>query len=86
MIGKPTAFQLTVVSPLNSTTLNQVGARSGSVAGKAEVHKHSANDPKCTELGFVCIHVPLAVEAYGCCRVEAKGSNSRLAARLDLQL
>ena len=67
MIGKPAAFDLTVVSPLNSTTLNEAGARSGSAAGKAEVHKHNANDPKCTELGWVCL--PLAVEKprlFGC--------------------
>ena len=29
----------------------------------AEVRKHRANDPKCSELGWVCI--PLAVETYG---------------------
>ena len=73
-----------MVSPLNSATLNEVGARSGSAAGKAEVRKHNANDPKCTELGWVCI--PLAVESYGCWGVEAQGSISRLAARLALQL
>ena len=64
MIGKPAAFDLTVVSLLNSTTLNEAGARSGSPAGKAEVRKHNANDAKCTELGWICI--PLAVETYGC--------------------
>ena len=84
MIGKPAAFDLTVVSPLNSATLNEAGARSGLAAGKAEVRKHNANDPKCTELGWVCI--PLAVESYGCWGVEAQGSISRLAARLALQL
>ena len=84
MIGKPATFDLTVVSPLNSTTLNEVGARSGSAAGKAEVRKHNANDPKCTELGCVCI--PLAVETYGCWGVEAQGSISRLAVHLALQL
>ena len=72
MIGKPAAFDLTVVSPLNSTTLNEAGARSGSAAGKAEVRKHNANDLKYTELGWVCI--PLAVESYGCLGVEAQGS------------
>ena len=81
MIGKPAAFDLTVVSPL---TLNEAGARSGSAAGKAEVRKHNANDAKCTELGWVCI--PLAVETYGCWGVEAQGSISRLAACLALQL
>ena len=52
MIGKPAAFDLTVVSPLNSATLNEAGARSGSAAGKVEVHKHNANYPKC--IGWVC--------------------------------
>ena len=33
---------------------------SRSAAGKAEVHKHNANDPKCSELTWLCI--PLAVE------------------------
>eukprot|EP00731_Ephydatia_muelleri_P009253 Em0004g1591a len=86
MIGKPAAFDLTVVSQLNSTTLqlNEAGARSGSAAGKAEVRKHNANDAKCTELGWVFI--PLVVETYGCWGVEAQGSISRLAARLALQL
>ena len=51
MIGKPATLDLTVVSPLNSTTLNEVGARSGSAVGKVEVRKHNANDAKCTELG-----------------------------------
>ena len=83
-IGNPAAFDLTVVSSLNSTTLKEVGARSGSAAGKAEVRKHNANDPKCTELGWVCI--PLAVETYGPWGVEAQGSISRLAAHLALQL
>ena len=36
---KPAVFDLTVVSPLNSTTLNEARARSGSAAGKAEVHR-----------------------------------------------
>ena len=49
MTGKPAAFDLTVVSPLNSTTLNEAGARSGSAAGKAEVCKNNANDSKCRE-------------------------------------
>ena len=83
MIRNPAAFDLTVVSPLNSTTLNEVGARSGSAAGKAEVCKHNANDAKCAELGWVC--TPLAIETYGCWGAEAQGSISRLAARLALQ-
>ena len=42
------------------------------------MHKHNANDAKCTELGWVCI--PLAVETYGYWGAEAQGSISRLAA------
>ena len=73
MIEKP---DLKVVSPLNSPTLNEAGARSGSAAGKAAVRKHNANDAKCTELGWVCI--PLAIETYSCWSGEAQGSISRL--------
>ena len=81
--GKPAAFDLTVVSPLNSKTLNEAGA-TGSAAGNVEARKHMANDLKCRELGWVC--VPLAVETYGCWGEEAQCSVSRLAARLALQL
>ena len=63
MIGKPAAFDVTVVSPLNPITLIEAGARSESAADKAEVRKHKANGPKCRELGWVCI--PLAVEKAG---------------------
>ena len=35
-------------------------------AQAAEARKHTANDHKCTELGWSC--VPLAVESYGACR------------------
>ena len=40
-LGKPATFDLTVVSPLNSNTLIEAGATSGSAAGKAEVRKHN---------------------------------------------
>ena len=36
--------------------------RVGAAAEAAERKKHTANDPKCAELGWVC--VPLAVETY----------------------
>ena len=50
--GKPTVFDLTVVSPLNSKTLNEAGVTGGSAAGNAEARKHAANDQKC-EVGSV---------------------------------
>ena len=58
-IGKPAAFDLTVVSPLNSNTLNEAGATSGSVAGRAEVRKHNANDPMQVQRARLGLH-PLA--------------------------
>ena len=50
MIAKPADFDLTVISPLISTTLNEVGARSGSAAGMAEVCKHNTNDVQRVEI------------------------------------
>ena len=49
--GKPAAFDLTVVSLINSKTLNEVGAKGESAAGNAKTRKHMANDQKCRELG-----------------------------------
>ena len=70
MIGKPAAFDLTVVSPLNSNTLNEAGATGESAARKAEARKHNSNDHKCREPDWVCI--PLVVETYGCWGEEAR--------------
>ena len=57
------AFDITVASPLNSNTLNEAGATGGSAAGNAEARKHTANNEKYRELGWVS--VPLVVETYG---------------------
>ena len=83
-LGKPAAFDLTITSPLNPTTLTEAGVRCGSSALVAEARKHNANDFKCAELGWVCI--PLAVESYGCWGTEAQQSFSRLEARLAASL
>eukprot|EP00731_Ephydatia_muelleri_P011692 Em0006g586a len=83
-LGKPAAFDLTITSPLNPTTLTEAGVKCGSSAQVAEVRKHAANDGKCKELGWVCI--PLAVESYGCWGMEAQESFKRLAARLAIQM
>ena len=82
--GKPAAFDLTITSPLNPTTLTEAGVRCGSSALVAEARKHNANDSKCAERGWVCI--PLAVESYGCWGMEAQQSFLRLAARLAIQM
>ena len=84
IIGKPAAFDLTVTSPLNLTTLTEAGVARGSAAMAAEVRKHGVNDRKCAELGWVAI--PLAVETYGCWGAEAQSTISQLASRLAIQL
>ncbi|KAL5503278.1 hypothetical protein EMCRGX_G010201 [Ephydatia muelleri] len=53
-------------------------------AHKAECRKHSSDDPKCQELGWVC--VPLAVESYGNWGKEAQNTFARLASILSISL
>ena len=57
-LGKPVALDLTVTSPLNAEIISEASVTAGSAAYAAEQRKHVANDPKCNELGWVCI--PLA--------------------------
>eukprot|EP00731_Ephydatia_muelleri_P011911 Em0006g805a len=78
--GKPAAFDLTVVSPLNPTFISEAGRTAGSAAVAAELRKHSANDAKCSELGWTCI--PLVAESYGAWGSEAVQAFSRLASYL----
>ena len=84
IIGKPAAFDFTVASPLNLTTLTEAGFTRGSAAMAAEVRKHGVNDRKCSELRWVSI--PLAVETYGCWGANTQSTISRLASRLAIQL
>ena len=81
IIGKPAAFDLTVTSPLNLTTLTEAGVARAMVA---EVRKHGVNDRKCAQLGWVAI--TLAVETYGCWGTEAQSTISQLASRPAIQL
>eukprot|EP00731_Ephydatia_muelleri_P038663 Em0851g2a len=73
-------LDLTVVSPLNPTFISEVGRTAGSAAVAAELRKHSANDAKCSELGWTCI--PLVAESYGAWGSEAVQAFSRLASYL----
>eukprot|EP00731_Ephydatia_muelleri_P014263 Em0007g1573a len=67
--GLPAAFDITVSSPLTPASLEEASASAGATARIAETRKHSANDSKCQELGWVC--TPLAVESYGNWGMEA---------------
>ena len=80
--GRFAAFDFTVSSPLSITSLDQACTTSGSPAQAAEARKLWANDPKCSELGCVC--VPLAVETYGNWGKEAKDTFSCLATWLAI--
>ena len=82
--GRFAAFDFTVSSPLSITSLDQACTTSGSTAQAAEVCKHRAYGPKCSELhvGWVC--VPLAVETYGNWGKEAKDTFSHLVTRLAI--
>ena len=79
---KPAAFDLTVTSPLTPATLGDAFKSAGIAAYTAECWKHSFNDPKCQELGWVCI--PLAVETYSNWGKEAQNTFSKLASLLSI--
>ena len=80
--GRPAAWDVTVASPLTPAVLNEAGMTAGAAAAASEQHKHIANDPKCQELGWVC--VPLAVETYGEWGREALTTFTCLATRLAI--
>ena len=83
-LGKPAAFDLTVVSLLNQSILTETCKTAGSSAQVSEQRKHAVYDAKCSELGRSCI--PLAVETYGCWGAEARLHLSRFASRLVARL
>eukprot|EP00731_Ephydatia_muelleri_P006931 Em0003g1179a len=61
--GHPAAFDVTVTSPLTPAILNISIIYEGAAGRVAEARKHTTNDAKCQDLGWLCI--PLAVETYG---------------------
>ena len=75
----PAAFDICVASSLNSNGLSAAGATAGAASEAAELRKHTANDAKCTELGWVSI--PLVVESFEAWSKEAQQC-FRLASRL----
>ena len=81
-LGKPAAFDFTVVSPLVSENILH-GAGDIDVVAKAAGRKHEQNDTKCAELGWTC--VPLAVDSYGRWCDEAHTSFSKIASQLSIR-
>ena len=80
--GKPAAFDIMVTLPLTPATLRDASTVSGAAARATECRKHSTNDARCQELGWVCI--PLAVETFGHWGKEAQNVFSRLASLLSI--
>ena len=49
-LGSPVALDISVVSPLNPSTLVEAGATVGAILEATESRKHQANDEKCLAL------------------------------------
>eukprot|EP00731_Ephydatia_muelleri_P031166 Em0022g680a len=81
-LGRPVALDISVVSPLNPSTLAEAGATFGAVLEATESRKHQANDEKCSALGWVS--TPLAVDSYGAWGKEATLFLAQVAARLSI--
>ena len=81
-LGRPIALDISVVSPLNPSTLAEAGATFGAVLEATESRKHQANDEKCSALGWVS--TPLAVDSYGAWGKEATLFLAQVAARLAI--
>ena len=73
-----------MTSPLNTLTLSEAGICAGAAALAGEARKHSANDEKCGDLGWIC--VPLVAETYGAWGPEAMACFCQLASRLSIRL
>eukprot|EP00731_Ephydatia_muelleri_P000820 Em0001g820a len=80
--GRPVALDISVVSPLNPSTLAEAGATVGAVLDATERRKHQANDVKCLALGWVS--TPLVVDSYGAWGNEASIFLAQIIARLAI--
>ena len=49
--GRPAAWDVTVTSPLTPALLNEAGMTAAAAAAATEQSKHTADNPKCQELG-----------------------------------
>eukprot|EP00731_Ephydatia_muelleri_P015211 Em0008g931a len=79
-LGRTAALDVSITSLLNPVTLLEAGVSATAAAQATEARKHQANDPKCSELGWVC--VLMVVETYGAWGKEATVIISSVASRL----
>ncbi|KAL5489052.1 hypothetical protein EMCRGX_G018098 [Ephydatia muelleri] len=80
VMGRTAALDVSVTSPLNPQTLLEAGVTATAAALTTEERKHDENDPKCSELGWVCI--PVVAESYGAWGREATLLFSTIASRI----
>ena len=80
VMGRTAALDVSVTSPLNPQTLLEAGVTASAAALTTEERKHDENDPKCSELGWVCI--PVVAESYGAWGREATLLFSTIASRI----
>ena len=80
--GPLPCMDISVVSPLNHSTLVEAGATFDAVLEATESRKHQANDEKCSGLGWVS--TPLAIDSYGAWGKEASLFFAQVAARLAI--
>ena len=79
-LGRTAALDVSITSPLNPVNLLEAGVSATAAAQATESRKHHANDPKCSDLGWVCVR--MVVETYGAWGKEATEIISSVASRL----
>ena len=79
-LGRTAALDVSITTPLNPVNLLEAGVSATAAAQATESRKHHANDPKCSDLGWVC--VPMVVETYGAWGKDATAIISSVASRL----
>ena len=80
LLGRTAALDVSITSPLNPVNLLEAGVSATAAVQATESRKHHANDPKCSDLGWVC--VTMVVETYGAWGKEATAIISSVASRL----
>ena len=81
VMGRTAALDVSVTSPLHPQTLLEAGVTATAAALTTEARKHEENNPKCAELGWVCI--PVVAESYGAWGKEAMQLFSTIASRIE---
>ena len=77
--GRTAALDVSITSPLHPITLLEVEGSATAATQATETRMHEFNDPKCSELGWIC--APMVVETYGAWGKESIAIISSVASR-----